>query len=168
MDIESVRPHEHNSPVFAYPGPLVYGTLTIGALLDAESTQTETYTETVAAVAVAMVLYWLAHSYATLMARRIEDGERLKLRAVAETAAHELSILVGALIPLLAVLISWLAGGTLTTAVLAAIWTSAAMIVLIELVAGVSAKLSGFALAVQTVFGVVLGIGIIAMKLIFH
>ncbi len=150
------------------PGPLVYGTITVAALLAAESARHETYLETVGAVAAVMVLYWLAHSYATLMGRRIEGGERLQLRTIGHTAGHELPILTGAILPLLAVLISWAAGARLTVAVSVGIWISVAMLLLIEVVAGISAKLSAVALMIQTVFGVVLGLLIIAIELIFH
>ena len=42
----------------------IYGLMTVGALLAAESADSETYAETVGAVAVTMIVYWLAHSYA--------------------------------------------------------------------------------------------------------
>ncbi len=154
--------------MFSAPGPLVYGTLTVAALLAAESARHETYPETVGAVAVVMLLYWLAHSYATLMGRRIEGHERLQLRTIGQTAAHELPILTGAMLPLLTVLISWAAGARLTVAVSVGIWTSVSMLLLIEMVAGISAKLSAVALVIQTMFGVVLGLLIITVELIFH
>jgi len=43
---------------------------------------------------------------------------------------HEAPILVGAAIPLLALLVWWVAGAKLTDAVSAAIWTAAGMIAL--------------------------------------
>lgn len=154
--------------MFGAPGPLVYGTITVAALLATESARHETYLETVGAVAVVMVLYWLAHSYATLMGRRIEGHERLQLRTIGQTAGRELPILTGAMVPLLAVLISWAAGARLTVAVSIGIWISVAMLLLIEVVAGISARLSAVALVIQTVFGAMLGLLIIAIELIFH
>jgi hypothetical protein len=154
--------------MFANPAPLIYGTITVGALLDAESARAETYAETVGAVVIAMLLVWLAHSYAQLMGRRLKGGERLAFRAAREMAVHELSILTGAAVPLVAVLIAWLAGATLGWAVTAAIWTAAAMIVVIEVVAGLRAELSRGVFMIQTVFGVLLGLLIIALKLVLH
>jgi hypothetical protein len=46
--------------------------------------------------------------------------------------AHELTILIGGAIPLVALLICWAAGLTLTGAVRVASWTSAAMVVITE------------------------------------
>ena len=46
------------------PAGLVYGTIAVGALLAAESARQETYTRTIIAVAIALILYWLSYSYA--------------------------------------------------------------------------------------------------------
>jgi hypothetical protein len=58
--------------MLANPGAVVYGTVTVGAVLATESAQRETYASTLEGVLVALVLYWLAHSYAefTPVARR--------------------------------------------------------------------------------------------------
>lgn len=154
--------------MFTNPGPLVYGTITVGALLDAESTRGENFPDTVGAVALAMVTYWLAHSYARLTADRLEAGKPLTFRIVGETMAHELAIITGAAVPLLAVVISWLAGASLTTAVNVAIWLSAVMILLIEAAAAVRARLEGVSLVVQIGVGALLGVLIIAVKLVLH
>lgn len=150
------------------PGPLVFGTITVGALLGAESARSETYLETVGAVLIALVLYWLAHSYAELTARRFEQGHRLKPRVIGETMAHELAVVTGAAPSLVAVLICWAAGAGLGAAVNAGIWTSVGMVVLVELVAGVRAQLSAGALAVQIMVGALFGGLIIAMKVVLH
>jgi hypothetical protein len=147
---------------------MVYGMITVGALLDAESAYAETYGETVAAIAIAMLLVWLAHSYAKLTGRRFDKREPLTVSGIWDTAAHELGILTGAAIPLLAVLIAWAASARLGDAVSAGIWTAAAVLVLIELIAGLRAKLSGKGLAIQVAFGSLLGVLVIAIKIILH
>ncbi len=43
-------------------GGVLYGTITVGSLLGAESATRETYGRTVGAVAIALLLYWLVHS----------------------------------------------------------------------------------------------------------
>ena len=40
--------------LFARPGPLVYGTMVVGTVLDAEGIKTETFSETIFGVALAM------------------------------------------------------------------------------------------------------------------
>lgn len=150
------------------PGGLVYGTITVGALLAAESAQRETYLETVGAVVIALVLYWLAHSYAEFTARRLRRSDPLTFGALAQTMAYELSILVSAAIPLLTLLVWWLVGARLASAVTAAIWAAAAMTMLIEVAAALRAKQSGRELVVQITFGLLLGALVIAMMLVLH
>jgi hypothetical protein len=152
----------------ANPAAAVYGTITVGALLAGESAQRETYPRTLGAVAIALLLYWLAHSYASFAARRLLRGERLNLRGLAWMMAHELPILIGSAIPLVVLLIWWAAGAKLTGGVNAAIWTSAAMIVILELVAGLRARLFGRELFAQATLGALLGLLVIALKLVLH
>lgn len=154
--------------LFRSPGPLVYGTITVGAVLDAEGFKTETFAETIAGVTLAMVLLWLAHSYAQITGGRLALGEQLTPKVVWHHMSHEAPILAGAVVPLLTVIIWWAAGANLSDALSAGIWADVAMIVVINLVAAFVSHLTGVAMVVQTVVGVLLGLGIIAVKLIFH
>ena len=147
---------------------VVYGTITVGALLAAESAQRETYGETVSAVAIALLIYWLAHSYAQLTAERLQTSRPLTLSTLVVTMAREVSILVGAAVPLLTLLICWATGTSLTSAVSAGIWTSAGMIVVIEVVTGVRARLSRRDLIAQIVLGAALGLLVIVLKVLLH
>ncbi len=147
---------------------VVYGTIVVATLLAAESAQKETYLKTVIAVVIAIMLYWIAHSYAESASQRIETGSRLKARELADSMLHEAPILAGAAIPMLSLLVWWVAGATLANAVSAAIWTAAGMIVVFELIAGVRAKLTGAELIVQTLIGAALGCLVIALKLVLH
>jgi hypothetical protein len=122
----------------------------------------------VGAVAIAMLLYWLVHAYSSFAEHRVEQGLPLSLRGLARTLAAELMIVAGAAVPLLAVLICWAVGARLSTAVSAAIYTSSAMIVVIEVVAGVSAELSGRDLIVQIALGAVFGLLVISLNLALH
>ena len=69
---------------------------------------------------------------------------------------------------MLALLVDWAFGVSLDTAVLTAVITSAVVIVLLELAAGLRAKQSGLELVVQTLFGAMLGVLIIALRLVLH
>jgi glucose uptake protein GlcU len=149
-------------------GGVLYGTITVGALLAAESTTRQTYGRTVGAVAIALLLYWLVHAYASFAEHRVEHGEPLTLRGLGRTLAAELMIVAGASVPLFAVLICWAAGAPLSTGVSAAVYTSAGMIVVVEVLAGRSAELSGRDLIIQTALGAVFGLLVIALKLILH
>ena len=146
----------------------IYGLMTVGALLAAESANSETYTETVGAVAITMLVYWLAHSYAEFASDRLTEGQPLRFAPLARIMRHQVPILFGAAIPLVALLIDWAVGASLSTAVTTALYTSAGMVVLIEVVAGIRAKQSGRELLLQALFGAVLGLLIIALRLILH
>jgi membrane protein YqaA with SNARE-associated domain len=147
---------------------VVYGTVAVGALLAAESPEQETYAETLASVLIALLIYWMAHSYAELTARRIEEGDRLTSSALVGSMLHEIWILVGAAIPVIPLLIWWVAGGSLADADTAAIWTAAGMVVVYEVIAGLRAELSAKEMAVQLALGATLGVLIISLKLVLH
>lgn len=146
----------------------MYGTVTVGAVLDAEGIKTETFAETIIGVMLAMVVLWLAHSYAQITGHRVEKGEYLTPRTIARHMAQEAPILAGAVVPLLTVIVWTATGSNLSEALSAGIWADVAMLIAINVVAGFVTELSGIALVVQTAVGVVLGIGVIVVKLIFH
>jgi hypothetical protein len=152
----------------ANPAGAIYGTITVGALLAAESARRETYAETIGAVALAMVLYWLAHAYAGSAANRLQDEQPLTAKGFARALVHELPLLAGAAVPLLALVVFGIAGAKLSTAVKAGLWTSAVVIALIEIVAAVRAEAKGRELAGQIAIGVALGLLVLAINAVLH
>lgn len=150
------------------PAGLVYGTITVATLLAAEGPRRESYQATTGAVALTMVLYWLAHSYAEYTGERLRDSDRFAFGAFVDSARHELSVLYGAAVPLVVLIVCWMAGASLTTGVEAGLWASAASIVAIELVAGLRAELSATDVAKQTAFGAVLGVGVLLLRVVLH
>jgi hypothetical protein len=154
--------------MFRTPGPFVYGALIVGAVLDAESQKQETFAETVAGVVITIILLWLAHAYAQIIGQRLEKGEHLSFRLIGNKMAHEFSILTGAAVPLLVVLIWWAGGANLDSALSAGVWTAAITIVAANVLAGFRAHLSGTDLVFQTSIGAFLGLGILVLKLIYH
>jgi hypothetical protein len=150
------------------PAALVYGTIAVGALLAAESAQNETYAKTIAGVTIALILYWLSYSYAEFTGRRIEREQPVTVTGLVEAATSELSVLLGAAMPFLALIICWAFGVSLNTAVNVGIVVSAAMVVAIEIAIGVRAKLTGHELVVQSAFGAFLGLLVIALRIVLH
>jgi NADH:ubiquinone oxidoreductase subunit 6 (subunit J) len=149
-------------------GAVLYGTITVGALLAAESAKRETYGRTVGAVAIAMVLYWLVHAYSGFTEQRVARNQPLALSDLARTLAQELMIIGGAALPLLALLVCWATGASLSSAVNVAVWTSAVMILIVEVVAGVRAELSGRELVAQTAFGASFGLLVIILNVLLR
>jgi predicted DNA repair protein MutK len=152
----------------ANPAAGVYGLITVGALLSAESARRQTYPETVEGVLIALLIYWLAHSYSEFTAQRLAEGTAVKFGDLGRTMLRELFIVVGALVPLGTVVIWWIAGGRLTNAVEAAVWASAVMVVVVEAIAGVGAGLKGWEFVGQLALGVVIGLLILALNFVLH
>ncbi len=154
--------------MFDNPGIAVYGAIAVAALLAAESPRRETYARTVAAVVLTLLLYWLAHSYSELIGGRLETGERLTFKMVGTAMARNLALLTGAAIPLIPLVVWWVTGGSLSGAVVAAEWTAAGMIVIIELLAGLRGHLTGRELVGQVALGALLGLMVAALRVILH
>lgn len=150
------------------PAGLVYGTVTVAALLAAESARRETYVKTVVSVAVTLILYWLAHAYAEYAGHRIEHEEHFAYGGLARTAVHEFAVVIGAVIPLAVLLGCWAFGAALPAAVSAAIWTAIGTIVALELGIGIRAGVSGGELVKQTLFGALLGVLVIVLRIVLH
>jgi hypothetical protein len=147
---------------------MVYGTIVVGAVLAAETAQRETYAETIGGVVLAVVLYTLAHAYARSATDRLREKQPLTITGFRSAVVNELAILAGAALPLLALILAGIAGAKLSTALAAGLWTSVALVVLVEFVAGVRAGARGRELAAQTAVGVGLGLLVVAMRAVMH
>lgn len=143
---------------------VVYGVITVGALMAAESGRHESYLDAFASAAFATLLYWLAHSYSDLLGRRLETGERLTVGALGRTLAHDWAIVRGAAIPLLALVIAWLVGASRESGVTAALRTAVVTVVVFELLAGIRAKSTPGELLLKGAVGVTMGLAILAVK----
>ena len=152
----------------ANPAGLIYGTISVAALLAAESARQETYPRTVGAVLITLMLYWLAHSYSQFTGERVKEQVAFTYSGLLDTARHELAVVIGAVGPLAVLILFWVFGASLAAAVTAAIWTSAAIVVVLEIAIGVRAELTGRELVRQTVVGAILGLLVIALRVLLH
>jgi len=150
------------------PGGLVYGTILVAALLAAESATRETYPRTVGAVALALALYWLALAYADFTGERARSGRHFTVAGYLRALEHATPVLYGALGPLVALLVCWAAGATLSSAVAIAVWTAAAIIAATEVLIGLRSRLTGRELVVQTAVGVALGVLVVLLRALLH
>ena len=143
---------------------VVFGVITVGALMAAESGRHESYVDAIASAVLATLLYWLAHAYAELLGRRLDTGEHLTVRALARALAHDWAIVCGAAIPLLALVISWLLGASRESGVTAALRTAVVAIVAFELLAGIRTRSTRPELLLKVAVGVTMGIALLAVK----
>jgi hypothetical protein len=150
------------------PAGAVYGIITIGALLAAESGLRETYPETVGSVSIAVVLYWFAHSYADVLGLRLIEGRQLTVAELWHTFIQDWSIVRGASAPLVALLVAWVAGAAQTTAVTLAVWTAVGSLIAFELAAGFRSKARPAELVLEVVVGATMGLAILALRALLH
>lgn len=117
---------------------------------------------------IATGLYWLAHSYAGVLGRRLIDHGHLTASGLLEALRHDMALIRGAAIPLLTLLVAALAGADQETAVTIAIWSVVASIIVLELLAGLRARAAPRELLFELCVGVAMGVAILAMKIILH
>jgi hypothetical protein len=150
------------------PAGAVYGLITIGALLAAESGLRETYPETVGSATIAVVLYWFAHSYADVLGLRLSEQRQLAWRELWHTFVQDWAIARGAGVPLLALLAAWAVGAGQAAAVTAAIWTAVACLIAFELAAGVRSRAKPVELMLEVMVGTTMGLAILALRALLH
>jgi hypothetical protein len=143
---------------------VVYGVITIGALMAAESGRHESHVDSLASALVATVLYWLAHAYADLLGRRLATGEPLTASGLGRALAHDWAIVRGAAIPLLALVVAWIVGASQEDSVTAALRTAVVTVIVFELLAGLRAKSTFTELLLKAAVGLTMGIAILALK----
>jgi hypothetical protein len=147
---------------------VVYGVILVGALLAAESGLHETYVDAVLSVVIITAIYWLAHSYAEVLARRLRTHQRLTPGALWHGLAKEAALMRGAMIPVTVLLIAWAIRVTLADAVTAAVWSSVVTLICFELLAALRAPATLPERALELGVGVTIGLGIVLLKVVLH
>jgi len=150
------------------PSGVVYGTIAVVAVLASESTRRDTFAETVGATILILGLYWVAHTYAAVVGRRLEKRETLSARGLGRALVHEGAIVKGAAIPIAVLLLLWACDVSLNTSVTASLWTSAGVVAGFEIVAAFRGQAQGLPRVIQVVVGTLLGAGILLVRLLLH
>jgi hypothetical protein len=146
----------------------VYGLILVGSLMAAESYKSETHLDVLLSAVLTMIVFWLAHAYSLALGRRIESSASLSVRTLWEGMVGSASVLQGALVPLLALLVFWAAGASSQTAIDAALWSAIATLVALELIAGVRAKEKPLELVLSCCVGAGIGAAVLALKALLH
>lgn len=150
------------------PARVVYGVITLGALMAAESGHHESYADLVGSAFIATGLYWLLHGYSAVLGHRLTTGDRLTPATLVHGLVEESAILRGAAIPLLALLIAWAIGAAQETGVTAALWTAVVSLICFELAAGVRSRASAGELALDVAIGTTMALAILALRIVLH
>jgi len=146
------------------PGAAIYGTLTVGAVLAAESARDLQLISALIGTSIAVILYWFAHGYSAGMSRRLTNKTPLTWAGFRADLRREWGIIEGATIPLVPTFIA--AGFGMRPAAVYALglWIVAISLIAYELLAGLAIGLKNWALVGQTAIGAVLAVGIVALK----
>jgi hypothetical protein len=146
----------------------VYGLILVGSLMAAESYKQETHLDVLLSAALTMFVFWLAHAYSLALGRRIESSLPLTLHSLRDGLAGSASVLQGALLPLLALLVAWAAGTSSQTAIDIGLWSAIATLVVLELIAGIRAKETPLELSLSCCVGAGIGAAVLALKALLH
>jgi hypothetical protein len=147
---------------------VVYGVLADSTVIAAESTRQETFAKLLLAAAVTTALYWAADAYSHHWQERLDHASGWSPGAIVRSLGHEASILAGAALPVGVLVVAWMTGASRETAVTAVLWAAAVELVLLEVLPGLRHRLRPADMAVQTVVGLSMGVGILVLRLILH
>ena len=154
------------------PGATIYGTLVAAALLATEAGFKETVPAMVGTILATLVVYWLAHAYADLLARQALSAEEGPTRPgwhdVVESLTQELGIIVGGLLLVVVLLLVDVGGASPAVAVDAAQLCSIAQLVVWGVFAARQAHLRGVWFAVYALVSAALGVSIGLLKIALH
>ncbi len=150
------------------PSGLIYGVLAIATVIAAESTRRETFSRLLAASLVTLALYWVAHAYSHHWGSRLDDSSTWSGREILDSLAHETPILAGAALPIAVLVVAWATGASKETAVTAVLWSAVAELAALEVVPGLRHRLRPRELVVQSVAGIVMGVGVLALRVLLH
>ncbi len=163
-----IRHQVQRLPLPSNPSGLIYGTILSATLISAEAAKAERYPGALGGIVLAEIIYWLALSYSEFAGDRVETGEPFEFKGFVRSARHELAVVLSGIPPFVVILVCWIVGASLTTALTIGVYTAAGMVVFAELVIGISTEQTGRELIVDTLVGILFGIMIVAIKVFLH
>jgi hypothetical protein len=150
------------------PARFVYGVLTVGALMAAESGHHESYADLIGSALITTCLYWLLHAYSSVLGHRLATSDRLDPPALWHGLTDEWAIVRGAAIPLLALVISWVLGASQETGVTVAIWSAVVSLVVFEVVAALRSRATPGEFVLEVGVGLTMGVAILGLRIVLH
>jgi hypothetical protein len=87
---------------------------------------------------------------------------------IRQSCVHELAMVEGAAIPILVLLEAWAVGASVASGVTVTLWATAICIIGLEVAAAWRSRLRAKDVWIQAGAGAVMGLAIIALKLVLH
>jgi hypothetical protein len=150
-------PEEHAAGV-------VYGIITVGAVIAIEGSNNLPVWHDIGATVIVLVIYWIAHAYATIMGDLYRTKERWSWLHVATTLRHEQAILRGASIPIVAMMAAALLGDREAMVTWVGLIVMIILLMAFQVVAGQRAGMRGLALGGQLLVGVFFGVLLVIVR----
>lgn len=146
----------------------MYGAVMIGVLFAAEDARHETYSDTIIASLIVLVLYWALSLYTHMLGDRLLTQESLSLDLIGRGCLHEIPIVEGAAGPVIVLAIAWAAGAPLTRGLRLATFATAISIVVLEIAAAWRVRPHGIAFWLRVAGGAVIGLAVVTLKVVLH
>jgi hypothetical protein len=148
----------------ANPAAVIFGTITVGAVLAGENVKGETVAKSAEAALLVVLLYWFVHSWSDDTGDRIAQRRRLLWRPFVGALEHQSTILRSVLIPVAALVAAGLSGATDSTALWVGTATCAVVLVLIEFVSAMHNRLPAPQVLAETMAGAVFGCTLLVLR----
>jgi len=147
-----------------HPSGVVYGLIIVGSVVAAESVHPGDSWSDIFAAIVVLFIYWMAHSYAEVMGKRLESPDRIGVEQIKAVLGKEWAIMRGAVIPVLVMAIFAIFGAHSIRVDEAGIIAAVVTLVLFTMLAGFRAHLRPIAIVAQAIVGLVFGVAIALMR----
>ena len=144
----------------------IYGVIVSAAVMSAS--QADTGLTVVLAVLVTLVIYWGAERYSRIVAERIHEGHRPSWNTVRHHLTHGWEMVTASTLPLVVLAVMSALGAQLTTAVLAALGCSTALLCVAGWAVGRHGRLSTAERVASSAVAGMFGIVFILLKTLLH
>ena len=141
----------------------IYGAIVTAAILDTAGGHVST-AALVVSVVVTLLVYWLAEEYAEVVGEQVEGGRLPSRASVRRALAATWPMVTASYVPLLALVLAWLAGASDLTAANVGLVAAVILLTLHGWLAARAAQLRGWPLFFATATAAALGIVMILLK----
>lgn len=141
----------------ANPSGVIFGTITVGAILAGENAKGESVATSIEVAVLVVGLFWLVHAWSDDTGERIRERRRLRWRSFAGALEHQASILRSILLPVAALVVAGLAGASDATSLWVGTITCAVALVLIELLSALRNRLPAREVVIESSAGAIFG-----------
>jgi hypothetical protein len=150
------------------PAGAIYGTIITAALIAAESQTPVAVSEIVATVMVTLLVYWLAHAYADVLAIGIKEERVPWMRPARRALGEEWPIVHASFAPLVVLLATYGLGASKDQAISIALWFTVFLLAGWGVLAGRRSGLKGIGLVAAAILTGFCGLVIVVMKILLH